>query len=147
MKAETETELEAMKGIIAILLSFARLAELVSRAPHPVRCFVLWLLRRAETVVSDWVYCSEDEYWPAAIRAGNEPSDALLLAASLRELARSVRKMAAEYRRFIRRCERSEAGEADGLERNVAARSHRIGTVRELLSRISFLAAPCPDTS
>ena len=147
LDAQDETELEMMKGIVTLLLSLAGLCVLASLAPHPVRCFVLWLMRRAETVVRDWVYCSEDEYWPAAIRAGNEPSDALLLAASLRELARSVRKMAAEYRRFIRRCERSEAGEADGLERNVAARSHRIGTVRELLSRISFLAAPCPDTS
>ena len=145
MKAETETELEAMKGIIAILLSFARLAELVSRAPHPVRCFVLWLLRRAETVVSDWVYCSEDEYWPAAIRAGNAPSDALRLAASLRKLARSVRQMAAEYRRFIRRCERNETGAADGSERHALARLRRPGAARDLLSRISL--APCPDTS
>ena len=147
----TEAEFQMLKGIIALLLSLARLCERASRAPHPVRCFVLWLMRRAESMVRDWVDgpSDYDEYWPAAIRAGNEPADALRLAASLRDLARSVRKMAAEYRHFIRQCEREERGEADSEQDRAVPRLHRIGAVRELLSRLSlaFAPAPFPDTS
>ena len=145
----TEAEFQVLKRIVALLLSLAGLCELASRAPHPVRCFVLWLMRRVEMVVRDWVYgpADYDEYWPAAIRVGNDPADALLLAASLRELARSVRKMAAEYRHFIRRCEREEAGEADVSQDRAATKLGRIGAVRELLSRLSLALVPYPDTS
>ena len=140
----TEAEFQMLKGIIALLLSLARLCELASRAPHPVRCFVLWLMRRAESMVRDWVDgpADYDEYWPAAIRAGNEPADALRLAASLRDLAREVRKMAAEYRRFVRQCEREERGECVGAEhRHVVAKPRRMRPTRELLSRLGFARA------
>ena len=147
----TEAEFQMLKGIIALLLSLAALCERASRAPHPVRCFVLWLMRRAESMVRDWVDgpSDYDEYWPAAIRAGNEPADALRLAASLRDLARSVRKMAAEYRRFVRQCEREERGDAGNKERDDVAKPRRIATACELLARLSFalVPAPCPDTS
>ena len=147
MKAEIETELEMMKGIVAMLLSFVRLAELVAHTPRPVRFFVLWLLRRAETVVFDWVYCSEDEVWPAAIRVGNDRADALDLAASFRALARAVRQMAAEYRRSTRRWRHDDVGKADGAQQHAVARLHRSGAARELLSRLNLALAPCPDTS
>ena len=148
---DTEAEFQMFKSIIALLLSLAGLCELASRAPHPVRCFVLWLMRRAETIARDWVDGPPDydEHWPAAIRVGNEPADALLLAASLRELARSVRKMAAEYRHFIRQCEREEAGEADGAQRRVVESGcHRLAVcLRQILSPATLTLAPCPDTS
>ena len=147
VKAQTETELEMMKGIVAMLLSFARLAELVSRAPYPIRSFVLWLLRRAETVVRDWVYCSEDEYWPVAIHAGSDRADALDLAASLRALARAVRQMAAEYRRFTRRWRGEAAGGPDDTQRRGSNGFRRAGILRRLLQLASFGLAPCPDTS
>ena len=148
---DTEAEFQVLKRIVALLLSLAGLCELASRAPYPVRCFVLWLMRRVETVVRGWVDgpADYDEYWPAAIRVGNDPEDALLLAASLRELARSVRKMAAEYRHFIRQCEREEAGEADGEQDRSLAKRRRIGAVRDLLSRLhrALALAPYPYTS
>jgi len=146
---DTEAEFQVLKRIVALLLSLAGLCELASRAPYPVRCFVLWLMRRVETVVRGWVDgpADYDEYWPAAIRVGNDPEDALLLAASLRELARSVRKMAAEYRYFIRRCEREDAGDTANEQDRAGARLRRIGAVRELLSRLSLTLAPYPDTS
>lgn len=144
----TEAEFQMLKGIVALLLSLARLCERASRAPHPVRCFVLWLMRRVETMVRDWVDgpSDYDEYWPA-VRVGNEPADALRLAASLRDLARSVRKMAAEYRRFVRQCEREERGGTGNKEHDDVAKPRRIATARELLSRLGFAPAPCPDTS
>jgi len=146
---DTEAEFQVLKRIIALLLSLAGLCELASRAPHPVRCFVLWLMRRVETVVRDWVDgpADYDEVWPPTIRVGNEPSDALLLAASFRELARSVRKMAAEYRHFIRQCEREEAGNAGVSQDRAVTKLGRIGAVRELLSRINLTLVPYPDTS
>ena len=146
MKAEIETELEMMKGIVAMLLSFARLAELVSCTPRPVRSFVLWLLRRAETVVRDWIDGPAD-FWPDTIRAGNDRADALDLAASLRALARAVRQIAAEYRRFARRWRHDDAGEADGAQCRVVGRHYRTGILRRLSSWISFAPTPCPDTS
>jgi len=146
----TEAEFQVLKSIIALLLSLAGLCELASRAPHPVRCFVLWLMRRVETVVRDWVDgpVDYDEVWPPTIRVGNDPADALLLAASLRELARSVRKMAAEYRHFIRQCEREDAGDADSAEHRAAKGLHRLAvSLRQFLSPAIFPPAPYPDTS
>jgi len=147
---DTEAEFQVLKRIVALLLSLAGLCELASRAPHPVRCFVLWLMRRVETVVRDWVDGPPDydEVWPPTIRVGNDPEDALRLAASLRELARSVRKMAAEYRHFIRQCEREDAGDADGAEHRAAHGLHRLAVnLRQFLSPAMFPPAPYPDTS
>ena len=147
MTEKTDTELEMLKRIVALLLSLAGLCRLAAHAPQPVRVFVLWLMRRAETIARNMVAgpVDDDGYWPAAVRVGNEPEDALRLAASLRELARSVRKMAAEYRHFIRQCEREEAGELDGEQRPAVIKPHRTGAIRELLSQLTL--APCPDTS
>ena len=146
VKAEIDTELEMMKGIVAMLLSCARLAELVSRAPRPVRSFVLWLLRRAETVVREWVDGPED-FWPNAIRVGKDRADALDLAASFRALARAVRQMAAEYRRSTRRWRHDDVGKADGAQQHAVARLHHPGAARELLSRLNLALTPFPDTS
>ena len=146
MKAEIETELEMMKGIVAMLLSFARLAELVSRAPYPIRSFVLWLLRRAETVAREWVDGPED-FWPDAIRAGNDRADALDLAASFRALARAVKRMAAEYRRFTRRWRHDDDGEADHMQRRAPSGLHRMGILRRLLQLAGLAPTTCPDTS
>ena len=147
----TEAEFQMFRSVITLLLSLAVLCERVSRAPHPLRCFILWIMRRAETVVRDWLDgpANYDEVWPAAIRVGNEPEDAIRLAASLRDLARSVRKMAAEYWRFVRQCEREEAGETRGAERHVIANEcHRLAaSLRQVLLLAVLPPAPCPDTS
>ena len=146
VKAEIETELEMMKGIVAMLLSFVRLAELVAHTPRPVRSFVLWLLRRAETVVRDWVDGPED-FWPDAIRVGNDRADALDLATSFRALARAVRQMAAEYRRSTRRWRHGDAGKADHMQRRAPSGLHRMGILRRLLQLAGLAPTTCPDTS
>ena len=141
MKAQTDTELERIKAIVAMLLAFARLADRVSHTPHPARSFVLWLLRRTETVVREWLD------GPAAARAGKDPAHALGLAASLRALACAVEELVAQYRRFGRRRRRDDAGEADGARRRAPDGFHHAGLVRRL-SPLGFLAAaPYPDTS
>lgn len=140
-KAQTETELEG--HIVTMLFALACLADRASHASHPVRAFVLWLLRRAETAVRECVAGQ-----PMAIRAGNDPADALDLAASLRALARAVGKLAAQYQQFYRRrWQHGDACEADGLERHAAGRRHRDAIARPRSSRVNLAATPCPDTS
>ena len=146
MKAKIETELEMMKGIVAMLLSFVRLAELVAHTPRPVRSFVLWLLRRAETVVRDWVDGPAD-FWPVVTHLGNDRADALDLAASFRALARAVKQMAAEYRRSTRRWRHDDAGEPHDTQRRASKGFRHASILRRLSSWISFAPAPCPDTS
>jgi hypothetical protein len=54
-KAEIETERDGLKRIVALLFSFAGLAERAAGRSYPVRCLVLWLLRRAEIIARDWI--------------------------------------------------------------------------------------------
>lgn len=140
---QTETELEVLKSIATMLVALACLADRVWRAPFPVRAFVLWLLRRAESVVRE---CVAGQAWPA-VRAGNDPADALDLAASLRALARAVEKLAAQYRQFGRRWLQDDASEADGVERDAAGRRRRIAIAWRRSYWVDLGTAPCPDTS
>ena len=96
--------------IVALLLALADLAE---RASRPVRHQVLWALRQADEVVSEFVTGStcEGNQWPPAstpVRDSFDPADAENLAASLRMLAFMVQAMAAraspgdsERQRFV----------------------------------------------
>lgn len=146
LKAQTGTELEMMKGIVATLLALAGLADLASHAPHPVRSFVLWLLRRVEAVAREWVDRPAD-VGPVAVRVGNGPADALDLAASLRALACAVEGMAAQYQQFTRLRRHDDPGEAGGAQRRAPDGFHRAGISRRLSSLAGLAAAPCPDTS
>jgi hypothetical protein len=66
-KAEIETERDGLKRIVALLFSFAGLAERAAGRSYPVRCLVLWLLRRAEIIARDWIAeGSPDAMQPAA---------------------------------------------------------------------------------
>ena len=141
--ARNGRELEAIKSIMAMLFAFADLADLASRAPYPVRSFMFWLLRRAEVVAREWVDGPAD-FWPVAIRAGDDPADALDLAASFRRLACAVRELTAQYRQFARRWHDDGGRRA---ARKAVPRLHHAGTRRELLSRVGLAATPCPDTS
>ena len=143
LMARNGRELEAIKSIMAMLFAFADLADLASRAPYPVRSFVFWLLRRAEAVAREWVDGPAD-FWPVAIRAGDDPADALDLAASFRRLACAVRELTAQYRQFARRWHDDGGRRA---ARKAVPRLHHAGTRRELLSRVGLAATPCPDTS
>ena len=143
LMARNGRELEAIKSIMAMLFALADLADRASRAPYPVRSFVFWLLRRAEAVAREWVDGPAD-FWPVAIRAGDDPADALDLAASFRRLACAVRELTAQYRQFARRWHDAGGRRA---ARKAVPRLHHAGTRRELLSRVGLAATPCPDTS
>ncbi|MCV0395504.1 MAG: hypothetical protein K5872_16710 [Rhizobiaceae bacterium] len=82
-----------LRRIIAVLVALAVLAERAADRSYPVRCFVLWLLRRAEAVVADFVAEATGMPQPAFAgigTTGNEPEDALLLAARLHALAEAL---------------------------------------------------------
>ena len=82
-----------LRRIIALLVSLAVLAERAAERSLPVRWLVLWILRRAETVVEEFVF-DETGVPPPAMEGfapiGNGPEDALRLAARFRALAAAL---------------------------------------------------------
>lgn len=87
-KLAVKGERAALMRIVALLLALADLAESTTRRCRPVRSFVLWLLRPAESLAWDFVVGAER---PAALmpigRAGDDPADAMRLAENFRDLA------------------------------------------------------------
>ena len=97
---QIETDRSVLMRIVALLLALADLAERAAGASRPVRYQVLWALRQADEVVSEFVTGStcEGGQWPSASSpacCGFDPADAENLAASLRMLAFMVQAMAA----------------------------------------------------
>jgi hypothetical protein len=43
-----------LRRIVLLLVALAGLAERAADRSWPVRCFVLWLLRRAEAATAEW---------------------------------------------------------------------------------------------
>jgi hypothetical protein len=82
-----------LRRIIALLVSLAVLAERAAERSLPVRWFVLWILRRAETVLEDFV-SDETGMPPPAMQGfapiGNGPDDAFALAARFRAFAAAL---------------------------------------------------------
>jgi hypothetical protein len=101
MDWQIETDRNVLMRIAAILLALADLAERAAGASRPVRYQVLWALRQADEVVSEFVTgsaCDAACQWPPASSpacCGFDPADAENLAASLRMLAFMVQAMAA----------------------------------------------------
>ena len=95
------TNRSVLMRIAALLLALADLAERAAGASRPVRHQVLWALRQADEVVSEFVTgsaCDAACQLPPAstpVRCGFDPADAEHLAASLRMLAFMVQAMAA----------------------------------------------------
>jgi hypothetical protein len=87
-KLAIDEERAALMRIVALLFALADLAESASRRCRPVRRFVIWLLRPAESLASDFIIGAEP---PAALMpigpAGDGPADALRLAENFRDLA------------------------------------------------------------
>ncbi|MCV0396889.1 MAG: hypothetical protein K5872_09225 [Rhizobiaceae bacterium] len=82
-----------LRRIAALLVALAALAEQAAGRCYLVRCFVLWLLRRAEAAVADFVAEATGMPQPAFAgigTTGNDPEDALLLAARLHALAEAL---------------------------------------------------------
>jgi hypothetical protein len=83
-----------LRRIIALLVSLAVLAERAAERSLPVRWLVLWILRRAETVVEDFVF-DETGMPPPVMEggsalAGNGRDDAFALAARFHALAAAL---------------------------------------------------------
>ena len=127
---QIETDRSVLMRIAAILLALADLAERAAGASRPVRHQVLWALRQADEVVSEFVTgsaCDAACQWPSAstpVRHSFDRADAENLAASLRMLAFMVQAMAARTSRSFSHCGikfRFAEGELEGpvdLSRN-----------------------------
>ncbi|MCV0408290.1 MAG: hypothetical protein K5872_18870, partial [Rhizobiaceae bacterium] len=82
-----------LRRIAALLVALAALAEQAAGRCYLVRCFVLWILRRAEAAVADFVAEATGMPQPAFAgigTTGNDPEDALLLAPRLHALAEAL---------------------------------------------------------
>ena len=101
---QIETDRSVLMRIVALLLALADLAERAAGASRPVRYQVLWALRQADEVVSEFVTGSACEGGPlppasTPVRHSFDRADAENLAASLRMLAFVVQAMAARTSR------------------------------------------------
>ena len=81
-----------LRRIITLLVASAVLAERAAERSLLVRWLVLWILRRAETVLEEFVL--DETGMPLAVEGfavvGNGPDDALALAARFRALAAAL---------------------------------------------------------
>jgi hypothetical protein len=145
-KAEIETERDGLKRIVALLFSFAGLAERAAGRSYPVRCLVLWLLRRAEIIARDWIAeGSPDAMQPAApvavLHRNSRPRRCILAEPSARWpiLRRELHLEERFARRLMRgkarrRTDSGPSGERDIPIRSLGATSSRAG---------QFLPLPC----
>jgi hypothetical protein len=106
---QIETDRSVLMRIAALLLALADLAERAAGASRPVRYQVLWALRQADEVVSEFVTGSACEGGPlppasTPVRHSFDRADAENLAASLRMLAFMVQAMAARTSRSFSHC-------------------------------------------
>ena len=98
-----------LRRVMALLVSFAAMAEQAATRSVPVRWFVLVLLRYAEAVSEDYVFetvglpLSELE---GIAPAGNDPDDALRLAARFYALAAALCTLLPIGNLLDRQCER-----------------------------------------
>jgi hypothetical protein len=157
-KVEIETEKEVLKRIIGLLLSFAGLAERASGRSYPVRCLVLWILRRAEVVAQDWIADGSDDMQSTATCAvlhRNSRAEALHLAQSFRALAHMLRREIRLEEQFGSRLKNGQAFRAEEGEPQhyllvlssmlPFARETRVAICR--LCNPDFAAMPRLDTS
>ena len=163
MDGQSETERNMLKRVIALLFSLADLAERAAGRAYPVRCYVLWLLRRAEPFAWRCVMrqCGiepGDPRLPRGLRMPwllvicNNPADALRVAATYRALARALQKQLRRDQRFARQCSRAEddwidldGGKLAWLEPHLAQRP-AYGE-QPALPDLGFKIAPRLDTS
>ncbi len=99
----TRNKGDMLDRIVILLLALASLAERAAGAPGPVRCLVLWPLRRADAIagafVAGFAFDSANRLPSTeAVCQGNDPTDALTLALSLRTLALTLQAIIAQMR-------------------------------------------------
>lgn len=86
MDCDETDDREMTKSTIALLLSFACMAESIATRSYLVRCVMLWILRRAEGSALRFVF-GPDTPRRELVLHRNSSADALQLAAAFRELA------------------------------------------------------------
>lgn len=91
-KLAMQEERAALQRIVVLLFAFADLAERTQRRSRPVRRFVVWILRRAETLAREYVL------GPVESRSSGMSVD-LLGGAEAMRLARDFRSLALELAR------------------------------------------------
>lgn len=101
MDAAMQEERQALGRIAALLVALAVLAERAAEKPVALRCFVIWLLSRAEIAAQGFV---DGMFWrrdpttlPLQAAAGGT-AEAIRLAASLRALAGALDRAAGQTR-------------------------------------------------
>lgn len=114
---------DTLQRIVALLFSLAHSAQRASSRSYPVRCFVLWVLRRAEPYA--WQCITRECGFesgaplPRSLRTPlllvilNTPGDARRIAATYRALARALEK---QLRRNARLARRQAHWQAPSLE-------------------------------
>jgi hypothetical protein len=158
MDWNAETETHVMQRIVALLISFAALSERASGRSYPVRCLVLWILRRAEVVARDWVDGMASDVpsaWPPyEVLHRNSRADAIHLAGVFRALAQRLKRQLRLEQKLVRRLMRSGTGSAlSEPKRGLIGPEALVRLALELhdamrrLSSLGFLAAPRLDTS
>jgi hypothetical protein len=145
-----EEERTALMRIVTLLCALAGLAELAASRSPAMRGFVLWVLRRAETAARDFVPGGPDARIASmpVEPVGARPADAMRLAASLRRLARQLKRQIKHQARLIS----AACGEHNAGTQPPAF--GRMPAMREIANALSLLAAlawliphPAPDTS
>ncbi|MEQ1953489.1 hypothetical protein [Mesorhizobium sp. CN2-181] len=148
-----EIKAEALKRIIAVFFSLARLADLAAGRCHPVRCVVLWILRRAEPVAWDCIanadgaqpFCVDPPPLSPVLQR-NSRADAKHLALIFRTAARALQS---ELRTMSSLSVRDRAQNAKDDE--PARFAPRARFARQLLAPrpqgATGSAIPCLDTS
>lgn len=97
---------QALRRIAVMLIALAGLADCVAGRPHPLRGFVIWLLRRAEAVAREFVIeelrISGASMPPAPIALGQGgPAEAMRLALCLRAMAAALTGLAEQVGRLV----------------------------------------------
>jgi hypothetical protein len=145
-KQAMEEERAALMRVVALLGALACLAELAASRSPAMRGFVLWILRPAEVVARDFVAGGQDAQFasmPVGL-VGARPADAMRLAASLRTLARQLKRQA---RLLCAACVGGEGGA--GVQ---PRQSGMMLAMQGIMTASSMLVAfawpnPAPDTS
>jgi hypothetical protein len=112
---------DILQRILALLFSLADIAAAAASRSYPVRCYLLWLLRRGEPYAWRCIMreCGYDAGapLPRSLRTPlllvilNTPADALRIAETYRALARALKKQLQRNARLARRQARWEPGE------------------------------------
>ena len=100
-----EDHRQALRRIAVVLVALAELAERVAGSPLPVRDFMLWILRRAESVALEFVttglQMTGAPAAPIALpQAGDRSAEAMRLALCFRALAAALTGLAAQAGRL-----------------------------------------------